>query len=270
MIIDTHAHLTDEAFKENVEEIINSFNEHNLQMVFTIGYDLQSSKNCITLAEKHNNVYAIIGFHPSDIDQLTPQNYEWLESVITHPKVLAIGEIGLDLHYESQKLPEQIEGFIMQMQLANKYNLPIVIHTRDANVQLLDVLKQNKHLLNNGGIVHCFSENYEFYKQIEGLGLIISLGGALTFKNAQPLREVVKQIPLTSIVLETDSPYLTPAPLRGQFPNQPKNTNFVAQQLSEIKQVSLQEVEKTTNNNVYKLFKKLWRGDILYKTDSSS
>ena len=257
MIIDTHAHLTDDAFKDTLDTIIQNLNNDNLKYVFTIGYDLQSSKDCVNLAQTHQNVYAIVGFHPSDIEQTTPENLQWLNQIASHPKVLGIGEIGLDLHYQTNNLPQQIAGFIEQLKIAQQHNLPVVIHTRDASLQLLQVLSQNKHLLTNGGIVHCYSENLEFYNQISKLGLIISVGGTLTFKNSQQLQQTIRQIPLTQIVLETDSPYLTPVPHRGKFPNEPKNTNYVAQTLAQIMNLPISQIEETTNQTVYKLFKKL-------------
>lgn len=256
MLIDSHAHLTDKRY-DNVDEIINNFKNDNLAYVFSVGYDIASSKECIELAEKHENVYAIIGVHPSDIETFNQEAINFLEKYATHEKVIAIGEIGLDYHYPPYNKELQEKGFVAQMQIANKHGLPIVIHTRDATNDLLNILNQNSHLINHGGVVHCFSDTLETYKQIEKLGLKVSIGGALTFNNAKELQEVVKDIPLNNIFLETDCPYLTPTPFRGKEINQPKYVLYVAKKLAEIKNMSLEEVTECTTKNVLALFNKV-------------
>lgn len=258
MLIDTHAHLTDERYKD-IDAIINNFEKDNLLSVFCVGYDVNSSKQCIALSEKHDRVYAIIGVHPSDIESLNDEAIAFLENFASHEKVIAIGEIGLDYHYPPFNKELQAAGFVKQMEIANKNNLPIVIHTRDATGDLLQMLKQHSHLINNGGIVHCFSDTLETYAEIEKLHLKVSLGGALTFHNAKELQQVAKHIPLNNILLETDCPYLTPVPFRGKELNQPKFVLYVAKKLAELKNISEEEVMTTTTNNAYSLFKKVKR-----------
>src|SRR5690554_5405818 len=259
MVIDTHAHLTDAKYKGLLKNMIKNFEDDGLKYVFSVGYDIKSSKKSLKLAKKHENIYAIIGVHPTSINTLNKRAFKWIEKNAKHKKVLAIGEIGLDYHWVKDKHQQvqQKAGFLKQMQLANKLNMPIVIHTRSASNDLVKFLTTNKNLINNGGIVHCFQDDYEFFEKINNLGLIVSVGGAITFKNAKKLAEEVKKLPLNSVVLETDAPYLTPMPYRGRQINQPKYVALVAEKLAEIKGVSLEEVEKQTNKNVYNLFKKL-------------
>lgn len=256
LVIDTHAHLTYDTYKNNLTNLLAEYKEQGVSHVFTVAYDLESSKQCLQLATQHKQVYAVIGIHPSDINDLTPQSLAWLNQAASHPKVVAVGEIGLDYHYTTEHKEQQKQGFVAQLKLANQHNLPIVIHTRDASEDLVQILTQNKHLLNNGGLVHCFGQDYAFYQQIAALGLSISVGGVLTFKNAKDLVEAVTQIPLTQIVLETDSPYLTPAPFRGKQQNNPGLVPLVAQKLADIKQVSYDQVAQTTNQNVARIFPK--------------
>ncbi len=255
--VDVHAHLTDQQFHNRLPQLVDDLKNHNLDMVFTVGYDLESSQACVQLATQYDKVYAIVGIHPSDIETLNSQTLATLSSLLHHPKVLAVGEIGLDYHYGQENKDLQKQGFVAQLELAHNHGLPIVIHTRDASEELLELLNQNKHLLTHGGMVHCFSETYEFYEQIEKLGLSISVGGAITFKNATDLQQTVARIPLSAIMLETDSPYLTPMPYRGKVANEPKFIPIIAQKLAELKQTSLETVAEVTTQNARKLFQKL-------------
>ena len=255
-VIDTHAHLTYDNFKTNLTTLLKTYEEQGVSHVFTVGYDLESSKQCLQLAQTHKNVYAIIGIHPSDISVLDKHALAWLEKAGKDKSVIAIGEIGLDYHYDTTQKQLQKEGFVAQIKLAHKLKLPIVIHTRDASEDLLEILQENKQFLQFGGLVHCFSENLAFYHQINALGLSISLGGVITFQNSSALREAVLGIPLQSIVLETDSPYLTPVPYRGKQQNEPKFVTLVAQKLADLKQVTYTEVAHVTNANVARIFPK--------------
>lgn len=256
MLIDSHAHLTDECY-DNVSDIIDNFNNNNLSHTFTIGCDLKSSQQCVELAQQHKEVYAIIGVHPSDILTLDNNTLKELKQLAKHDKVLAIGEIGLDYHYTTDYKQQQIDGLIAQLKLAYELQLPVMFHVRDSLQDMFSLLRQHKHLLAYGGVFHCFSYDLEAYKTItEEFGFYVSLGGSLTFKNNKQLQEVVKHMDLNYIILETDSPYLTPVPHRGKFPNEPKHVNHVAQKLAELKNISLTTVENTTNNNIQTLFKK--------------
>lgn len=256
-LIDTHCHLNDDYFWGNAEEYINNFENDNLQYAFVVGYDFVSSKRALELAEKHENVYAIIGMHPSDAEKWNVEFEEFLTNNLPNKKVLALGEIGLDYHYENFSKQTQKQVFIKQLEIANKLGVPIVIHERDAVGDVIDILRQNKHLLNNGGVVHCFNESVETYKIYKGFGLKFSFGGAITFKNSKNAPKLLAEVDVKDILLETDCPYLTPEPLRGKERNQPKNVFLVAKKIAEIKNMDLNELIKQTNKNVLSVFTKL-------------
>jgi len=255
MIIDTHAHLTDEKYIGKVEEIINNLKSNNLEKVFTVAYNKESIISSVELANKHENIYAIIGVHPEDAEDLTTETIELIKEYSKSPKVIAIGEIGLDYHYENFDKEKQKEVFIKQLELAHQLQLPVSIHNRDSIGDCLEILKENKHLLTFGGVVHCFSESVEIYKEIKKLGLKIAFGGTLTFKNSVLAPKVCEIADLEDILIETDCPYLTPHPFRGQV-NEPKYTTYVAQKIAEIKGISYDKVVEQTTKNALNLFKK--------------
>ena len=254
-MIDTHAHLTDEHFIGKVEEMVNGFQVNNLSKVFTVGTNMQTSLESVDLAEKYDNVYAIIGVHPDDLD--TYNELELERICKSSDKVIGIGEIGLDYHYRDDNKVEQKEVFVSQLKLADKLGLPVIIHSRDAVGDTLEILKNHKHLLNNGGIWHCFNESLEVFKEIKKLGFIVSLGGVTTFKNARNSTYLIENMDLSDFVLETDCPYLTPEPLRGKCVNEPKYVIHTAQHIADVKQTNLKNVLDATDDNVYKLFKKV-------------
>ena len=252
LAIDTHAHLTDERYA-NPAEMINKFEADGLQMVFTVGCDKKSSLDAVKFADTYKNVYAIIGYHPDDV-----ANYD--ESIFEHlnnPKVIGVGEIGLDYHTTKDNKELQKQVFIKQLEIAHKYGLPVIIHSRDAVGDTLEILKLHKNLLTNGGIWHCFNESQETFNEIKKLGLIVSFGGVTTFKNAKNTTELIKNANLSDFVLETDCPYLTPEPMRGKAINQPKYVLYTAQHIADVKEMNINKVIEATNNNTFKLFKKL-------------
>lgn len=255
-LIDTHAHLNDDYLFERAEDIINNFENDNLQCVFVVGYDFISSLRAVELAKKYEKVYAIIGLHPSDCDKWDSKFESFLLNNLNNKKVLALGEIGLDYHYENFSKEKQKEVFVKQLEIANSLNLPVVIHVRDAIGDLIEVLKQNKHLINNGGVVHCFNESVESYKILKTFGFKFSFGGAITFKNSKNANNLLTEVDFNDILLETDCPYLTPEPFRGKEKNQPKNVMLVAEKIANIKNVSIEEIAKISNENVKQVFKK--------------
>lgn len=255
MLIDTHAHLTDEKYKDNQEEIISKFEENKLEKVFTVAYSKQTIIDSVKLAEKYPNVYAVIGIHPEEVNDFDDEAIALLEEYSKHPKVIGIGEIGLDYHYDGFDKEKQKEVFIAQLKLAYKFGLPVAIHNRDSIGDCMEILKQNKEYLTNGGVVHCYSESVEIYKEIKKLGLKISFGGILTFKNSVVAPQVCKIADLEDILIETDCPYLTPHPYRGQV-NEPKYVSLVAQKIAEIKGISYDKVVDITTQNALTLFKK--------------
>ena len=256
-MIDTHAHLTDPCYADRLHEMITNFKDNDLDYVFTVGFDYKSSVECIKLAEKYDNVYAVIGVHPDEIHTLTDECVRFLEENATHPKVVAIGEIGLDYHMIRENHLEQKKAFVKQLEIANKYNLPVVIHNRDSVGDILQVLKENKHLLNNGGVIHCFSESFESFKEFKKLGFIVGLGGVITFKNAKNTINLIEQLEFSDFVIETDCPYLTPEPFRGKMKNEPRLVKHVLEKIADIKNVSTSVVKEHTNKNALNLFKKV-------------
>lgn len=255
MLIDTHAHLNDEKYDGYREELIANLKSNNVDKVFTVAYDKQSIKDSVDLSEKYENVYAIIGIHPSETKDYDDETIALLTQYSKHPKVVAIGEIGLDYHYDNLDKAEQKRVFIEQLKLADQLNLPICIHNRDSIGDCLEILKEHRHLLNHGGVVHCFSESVEIYREVKKLGLKIAFGGTLTFKNSVQAPKVCEVADLEDIVIETDCPYLTPHPYRGKV-NEPKYTTYIAQKIAEIKKISYDRVVEQTTKNALELFKK--------------
>ena len=258
-MIDTHAHLCDDCYVDKLDEIVGNMHADNLSKIFTVSYNLDSIVKCVAIAEKYNDVYAIIGVHPEEW-----KDYEkaktTLESYLNHPKVIGIGEIGLDYHYPDTNKAEQKKIFIDQIHLAYKYHLPIAIHVRDAIGDLIQILKDNKEYLQYGVLIHCFSESVESYKELKKLGCKIAFGGVSTFKNAVKVKEVISIADLSDFVLETDCPYLTPEPMRGRAVNQPKYVCYTCANIASIKGLSAQDIDKCTTDNALKLFTKANNG----------
>lgn len=251
-MIDTHAHLTEDYYGD-ADQMIKNFANDGLEMVFAVGCDKKSAIETVKLAEKYDNVYAIIGFHPDNVDEYDESIFENLKN----PKVIGVGEIGLDYHTRKDNKEEQKAMFVKQLKIAYDNQLPIEIHSRDAVGDTLEVLKQNKDLLKYGGIWHCFNESYEVFKEARKLGLLVAFGGVTTFKNAHTSVELIKNCMLDDVVFETDCPFLTPEPMRGKAVNQPKFVRYTAQHFADLKQTNVDNVIRASNNNVYKLFKKL-------------
>ena len=250
MFFDSHAHLNDERFDEDREELISSFNQNGICNVVNIGADLQTSKESIDLAEKYDFIYAAVGVHPHDVEDMTDADLDTLSEMSKHEKVVAIGEIGLDYYYDNSPRELQRKWFRAQMELANKIDLPVIIHSRDAMGDTLEILKDCPV---KTGVVHCYSGSVESAKEILKLGYYISFAGPVTFKNAKGLTEVAKFVPLDKILIETDSPYLTPEPYRGKR-NSSLYVPEVAKKIAELKGITVEEVAKATMENTKRLF----------------
>ena len=235
MFIDTHAHLNDAKLLPDVNGVIFRAKEFNVERIVNAGCDLASSEN----AKCFDN----------QIENFLMENGE-------REKVIAIGEIGLDYHYEGYDKELQKKVFIRQLEIANELKLPVVIHSRDATGDMLEILKNNSNLLKYGGLMHCFNGSLETLKEVLKLGLKVSFGGAITFKNSKNAPELIKNIPLESFTLETDCPYLCPEPFRGKI-NEPKNIPLIAQKIADILNKNVSEIEKITTLNAKNLFKKL-------------
>ena len=253
MYIDTHAHLTDKCFQDYVDDILEQSKQHGIEKIFCASYDKQSSIESVELAKKYNDVYAIIGVHPHDAKTYDEQLEKTIIQLAQNNKVVAIGEIGLDYHYDLSPRDIQKQVFEKQIDLAYQLGLPIVIHTREAIGDTMEILRKNKTKI-QGALVHCFNASKEILREIMDMGFYVSYGGAVTFKNANGLLEAVKNTPLDRIMLETDCPYMTPVPYRGKT-NFPKYIPIVAQKIAELKNISVEEIEIITTQNAQKFFK---------------
>lgn len=244
-MIDSHAHITKE-FYSDIEDVIK--NEKNKMLAIINASDsIETANEIIEYSNKNNGfLYSVVGIHPENINNLS--DIDTIEKIIKKHKVVGVGEIGLDYSYRDDNKELQKEFFIKQINLANKYNLPVVVHSRDAIWDTYDILKKNKCR----GVIHCFSGSVEMAELFVKLGYYLGIGGVLTFKNST-LYKVIEKIDLNSILIETDSPFLTPHPFRGEK-NYPSKVKFVAQKIAEIKNISVEEVCKITSKNAIDLF----------------
>ncbi len=256
MLIDTHAHLTDEKF--DGEAIIAAMPEDKLEKIICIGFDMQSSRDGLALAQKHNAVYAAVGVHPSELLSVTEEDMSELVELSKHPKTVAIGEIGLDYHDEDVPKEVQKKWLVRQLEVVKESGLPAVFHLRDAYGDMYDIIRAHRDCLKAGAVMHCFSGSKETARNYLDMGFYISFSGSVTFKNARNLAEVAPEVPSDRLLVETDCPYLAPTPLRGTV-NQPKNVWLTAQKLAELRNCELNEIEKITVDNAYTLFTKMKR-----------
>ena len=253
-LFDTHAHYNDEQFDEDREELLNKIYEENVTKIIVVGYNIIGSEKAVELAKKHNYIYSSVGIHPSDIEKTKEEiddQIKKIEELAKEEKVVAIGEIGLDYHWEKENKELQKYAFIKQIQLAQKLKLPIIIHTRDAIADTIEILKTVK--IENSGVLHCCTLNKDLIKTGINAGLYTSFGGPITYKNTKNL-ELIKEIPEDKILIETDSPYLSPEPNRGKR-NDSRNIKYIAAKIAEIKQTTIEEIAKITYQNAQKLFK---------------
>lgn len=248
MMIDTHCHLNKEDY-ENLDQVIKNMG-NNIMIVSTASP--QDIEEVINLCETHENIYGTIGIHPEFADTYTEDDLKRVEQYLNHPKVVGIGEIGLDYHYTKENKEKQKELFIKQIHLANQYKKTIVIHTRDAILDTYNILETEKDP-NIKCDLHCYSGSLEMAKKFINLNATFGIGGVLTFKNEKKLKEIVKELELKYFVLETDSPYLTPEPYRGHT-NEPKNIYYVAQKIAELKDKNIEEILEITTKNAIKQF----------------
>jgi TatD DNase family protein len=253
MLFDTHAHLEDERFDEDRERLIQELPEKGVAYVINVGSTLETSRMSVELAAQYPFIYAAVGVHPHEVSQMSSEDLDALEAIATGDKVVAVGEIGLDYYYDFSPRELQREWFARQIDLAYSLGLPIIIHDREAHADVFDVLKAKKDRI-LGGVMHCYSGSWEMAKDFMDLGLYISLGGPVTFKNAKRPVEVAQKIPLDRLVIETDSPYLAPTPHRGKR-NNPAYVRLVAEKIAEVRGMTFEEIAEATLNNAKKLFK---------------
>lgn len=253
MIFDTHAHYDDEAFDEDRDALLSSLQTQGIEAVVNIGASIQTTKNTLELMEKWPFVYGAAGVHPSETAELDDQLLNWLKTVSKTPKIVAIGEIGLDYYWEEPEHGVQKEWFVKQLNLAREVKLPVVIHSRDAAKDTLDIMKA-EHSEEIGGVIHCFSYGVEMAREYLNMGFYLGIGGVLTFNNAKKVKEVVEYMPMDRIVLETDCPYLAPVPNRGKR-NSSLNLPYVVDAVSRIKNIPPEEVIDITNRNARQLYR---------------
>lgn len=256
MIIDTHCHINDEKLLPEADRIVREFSNVNIEKAICVGSDMPSSILAVEQANKYDNIYAAIGIHPHESESASEENYQKLKELAKNEKVVAIGEIGLDYYYDLSPRETQRKVFEEQIVLANELSLPIVLHIRDAYEDARQILFDNKDLINNGLLLHCYSGSSEFVKIFSKLDAYFAFGGAITFKNAKHNLESLQAVPLDRLMFETDCPYMTPVPHRGET-NEPKYINLVVDKASEILNINRDELINISTNNARRLFKKL-------------
>lgn len=251
MLFDSHVHLEDERFDEDRDALIRRLREDGVEAVVDVGSDVQTSEKAVALAAEYPFIYAAVGIHPHEVEPVTEADIEAIRALSTKERVVAIGEIGLDYYYDNSPRELQKKWFERQLILAKECDLPVVIHSRDAAEDTLNILK--KHADGLRGEMHCYSYSVEMMREFLKLGFYVALGGAVTFKNARVPKEVAKIVPLDRLMLETDCPYMTPEPFRGKR-NEPKYTKYVAEKIAEIREMSVEELISATTENTRRLF----------------
>lgn len=253
MLVDTHAHLNDEKFNEDRAEVIKRAKEVGVETIINIGYNRETILSTIELVEQYDFIFGAVGWHPNDAHEMKEEDFDWLKEITQHPKILAIGEIGLDYYWDFAPKEVQQEIFRKQIQLAKQVNLPIIIHDRDAHQDICSILRE-EGAKDVGGIIHSFSGSMEMAKECIDLGFYISFSGPVTFKNAKKPKEVATHIPIDRILLETDSPYLTPEPYRGKR-NESAYVKFVATKIAELRGMDVEEIAQITTRNAKRILK---------------
>lgn len=252
MLFDTHVHLNADQYKEDLEEVIKRSLEAGVVNQVVVGFDRPTITKAMELVEEYDFLYAAIGWHPVDAIDATEEDFKWIKELSKHPKVVAIGETGLDYYWDKSPKEIQQEVFRKQIRLAKELKLPIVIHNRDATEDIVTILKE-ENASEVGGIMHCFGGSVETAKECIDMNFYISLGGPVTFKNAKKPKEVATEIPLENLLIETDCPYLTPHPFRGKR-NEPSYVSLVAEEIARLKDIPVEEVQQVTFENACKVF----------------
>lgn len=253
MIFESHAHYDDDAFDEDRDTLLPSLPENGIATVINVGASLESCKTTIGLMEKYPFVYGAIGVHPNETAELNEENFKWLKEQCTLEKVVVVGEIGLDYYWNEPEPAIQKKWFEKQLEMAREVKLPVIIHSRDAAKDTLDIMK-SFHAEEIGGVIHCFSYTKEMAREFLNMDFYFGIGGVITFKNARKLKEAVEYIPIDKILLETDSPYLAPEPNRGKR-NSSLNLPYVAKEIAAIKNMDYEEVVAITEKNAKELFR---------------
>lgn len=249
MMIDTHCHLNIEEFEHDYKDAIARAKDSGVKQMIVIGIDPKSNQKAIDIAEAYDFIYATVGIHPGVVDDY---GLDGLKALLSHKKVVALGEIGLDFYWRDDNKDRQIEVFRKQLDMAVSLDLPVVIHTRNSFTEAYEIVKPYQGKIK--GVFHCFSSNLEDAKKAVDLGFYVGIDGPVTFKNAKDIKEIAKEIALESLLIETDSPYLSPHPFRGKR-NEPSRLHLIAQAIANIKEISVDDVVKQTTMNAINLFK---------------
>jgi len=253
MLFDTHVHLNARQFAEDREETIERAFANGVKYMVVVGFDRETIPLAIEIAEQHETIYAAVGWHPVDAIDMTEEDLVWIEELSEHPKVVAIGEMGLDYHWDKSPKNVQQDVFRKQIRLAKKLEMPIIIHNREATADIIAILQEeNAHEV--GGIMHCYNDSVDYVQACLDMNFYISLGGPVTFKNAPLPKEVAKQVPLDKLLIETDAPYLAPHPNRGKR-NEPAYVNLVAEKIAELREMDVEEISEATTQNGLKVFR---------------
>lgn len=252
-LVDSHCHLDMNPYRADIDAVLDRAEEVGVKQIVTVGIDPISSRKALSLAERYDNIFATIGVHPHAVAGITDADYEELRCLASHPKVVAFGEVGLDLFKKYAPEDLQIKHFKRQLQLASELELPLIIHDRDAHRQVMAML-QDAGPFPAGGVMHCFSGNMELAEKTLALGFMISIPGIVTFTKAEDLQKVAARVPLSSLLLETDGPYLAPNPKRGKR-NEPAYLVYTARKVAELRGISLDELAIATTANATRLFK---------------
>lgn len=253
MLIDTHTHINAEQFNEDVEATIERARAAGVSPMLVVGFDNPTITRAIELAETYEDIYAIVGWHPVDAVDCTDADLKRIETLMAHPKVMALGEIGLDYHWDKSEKDVQQRVFRQQIAIAKRTNIPIVIHNREATADVLDILEE-EHAEEVGGVFHSYSMSVELLERCLRLNFYISLGGPVTFKNAKVPKAVAQQVPLDRLLVETDCPYLTPTPFRGKR-NEPAYVTYVAEEIASLRDMSYDALAEATTANAKRLFR---------------
>lgn len=253
MIFESHAHYDDEKFDEDRDSLLSSMPKNGIEYIVNVGANLATTKRTIELTEKYPFIYGAVGVHPSDTAELNEENFAWLKNQCALQKVVAVGEIGLDYYWDEPERDIQKKWFRRQLALASEEKLPVIIHSREAAKDTLDIMKEME-CEKIGGVVHCFSYSKEIAREVLEMGFYLGIGGVVTFQNAKSIKEVVAYAPLDRILLETDSPYLAPTPHRGKR-NSSLYIPLIAEEIARIKEIEYKEVISVTNNNAKEMFR---------------
>ena len=248
--IDTHVHLNADQYDEDLQDVITRAREKGVQKMVVIGFDTKTIKRAMSIAEADPDIYAVVGWHPVDAVDCTEQDLEWIEELAKHEKVVGIGETGLDYYWDKSPKEVQQEIFRKQIRLAQRVDLPLIIHNRDATGDVMRILEEEEAHL-TGGIMHCFGGSVETARRAIDMNFMISLGGPVTFKNAKTPKEVAKEIALEHLLIETDAPYLAPHPFRGKR-NEPSYVPLVAEEIARLKEIPVEQVAEVTTKNAEK------------------